>query len=138
MLSAKRIARPDLMPFAILGAVLLAIYSVGATVYVPHIFNTFATRYGVIGAVFAMISALFCVMVVTVARRPPAARSPTSSTASGGARSRPRTRCGASGTRSLPRRAHAGTPCGRRSTSAVAGATATELSRLRSHVGRLR
>ncbi|HWM10709.1 MAG TPA: hypothetical protein VNO82_15250 [Solirubrobacteraceae bacterium] len=67
VLSAKRIARPDLMPFAVLGAVLLAIYSVGATVYVPHLFNTFATRYGVIGAVFAMISALFCVMVVIVA-----------------------------------------------------------------------
>ena len=42
------------------------IYSVGATVYVPHLFNTYATRYGVIGAVFAMISALFCVMVVLV------------------------------------------------------------------------
>ena len=34
--------------------------------YVPHLFNTYATRYGVIGAVFAMISALFCVMVVLV------------------------------------------------------------------------
>ena len=46
--------------------VLLAIYSVGATVYVPRLFNTYATRYGVIGAVFAMISAFFCVMVVLV------------------------------------------------------------------------
>ena len=45
---------------------LLAAYSVGATVYVPHLFDTYATRYGVIGAVFAMISALFCVMVVVV------------------------------------------------------------------------
>jgi type VI protein secretion system component VasK len=35
-------------------------------VYVPHLFSTYATRYGVIGAVFAMISALFCVMVVVV------------------------------------------------------------------------
>jgi uncharacterized BrkB/YihY/UPF0761 family membrane protein len=66
MLSAKRIAAWDLIPFGILGAMLLALYSVGATVYVPHLFNTFATRYGVIGAVFAMISALFCVMVVVV------------------------------------------------------------------------
>ena len=49
-----------------LGSVLLAVYSVGATVYVPHLFSTYATRYGVIGAVFAMISALFCVMVVIV------------------------------------------------------------------------
>ena len=45
---------------------LLALYSVAATVYVPRLFNTYATRYGVIGAVFAMISALFCVMVVLV------------------------------------------------------------------------
>jgi uncharacterized BrkB/YihY/UPF0761 family membrane protein len=66
VLSAKRIARPNLLPFGILGAVLLAIYSVGATVYVPHLFSSYATRYGVIGAVFAMISALFCVMVVVV------------------------------------------------------------------------
>ena len=66
VLSAKRIARRDLVPFAVVGAVLLAVYSVGAAVYVPHLFSTYATRYGVIGAVFAMISALFCVMVVVV------------------------------------------------------------------------
>ena len=67
ILSARRIARPDLRPFALLGAGLLALYSVGAAVYVPNLFSTYATRYGVIGAVFAMISALFCVMVVWVA-----------------------------------------------------------------------
>jgi uncharacterized BrkB/YihY/UPF0761 family membrane protein len=67
ILSARRIARPDLRPFAVLGAGLLALYSVGAAVYVPRLFSTYATRYGVIGAVFAMISALFCVMVVWVA-----------------------------------------------------------------------
>ena len=66
VLSAKRIARQDLLPFGILGAVLLAACSVGATVYVPHLFDTYATRYGVIGAVFAMISVLFCLMVVVV------------------------------------------------------------------------
>jgi uncharacterized BrkB/YihY/UPF0761 family membrane protein len=66
VLSAKRIERQDLLPFGILGAALLALYSVGATVYVPHLFNSYATRYGVIGAVFAMISALFAVMVVVV------------------------------------------------------------------------
>ena len=32
----------------------------------PHLFSSYATRCGVIGAVFAMISALFCVMVVVV------------------------------------------------------------------------
>jgi uncharacterized BrkB/YihY/UPF0761 family membrane protein len=66
VLSAKRIERQDLLPFGILGAALLALYSVGATVYVPHLFSSYATRYGVIGAVFAMISAFFAVMVVVV------------------------------------------------------------------------
>jgi uncharacterized BrkB/YihY/UPF0761 family membrane protein len=67
VLSAKRIARRDLLPFAVIGAVAGAIYSVGANVYVPHLFSTYATRYGVIGAVFALISALFCIMVVITA-----------------------------------------------------------------------
>jgi uncharacterized BrkB/YihY/UPF0761 family membrane protein len=66
VLSAKRIGRQDLLPFGIVGAAALAIYSVGAAVYVPHLFDTYATRYGVIGAVFAMISTLFCIMVVLV------------------------------------------------------------------------
>jgi uncharacterized BrkB/YihY/UPF0761 family membrane protein len=66
ILSAKRIAPRDLVPFGILGAALLALYAVGAAVYAPHLFTTYATRYGVIGAVFAMISAFFCVMVVLV------------------------------------------------------------------------
>jgi uncharacterized BrkB/YihY/UPF0761 family membrane protein len=66
VLSAKRIAGADLVPFAVIGSVLLAACSVGATVYVPHLFDTYATRYGVIGAVFAMISGFFCVMVVVV------------------------------------------------------------------------
>ncbi len=67
VLSAKRIERKDLVPFGIVGAVLLAVYSVGAAVYVPHLFSVYTTRYGVIGAVFAIISALFAVMVVVVA-----------------------------------------------------------------------
>jgi uncharacterized BrkB/YihY/UPF0761 family membrane protein len=66
VLSAKRIERHDLLPFGIVGAAALAIYSVGAAVYVPHLFSTYTTRYGVIGAVFAMISTLFCVMVAVV------------------------------------------------------------------------
>ena len=66
LLTARRITRQDLLPFGIVGAVLLALYSVGAAVYVPSMFNTFTTRYGVIGAVFAMISTFFCIMVVTV------------------------------------------------------------------------
>jgi uncharacterized BrkB/YihY/UPF0761 family membrane protein len=67
VLSAKRIGRQDLLPFGIVGSALIAVYSVGAAVYVPHLFSTYATRYGVIGAVFAMISALFLAMVTVVA-----------------------------------------------------------------------
>lgn len=66
LMTAKRLSLREFAPTAMLGAVLMAIYSVGAAVYVPHLFSTYATRYGVIGAVFAMISALFCVMVVLV------------------------------------------------------------------------
>jgi uncharacterized BrkB/YihY/UPF0761 family membrane protein len=67
ILTAKRIDWRTLAPFGVVGALLLAVYSTGAAVYVPHLFSSYATRYGVIGAVFAMISALFCVMVVLVA-----------------------------------------------------------------------
>jgi uncharacterized BrkB/YihY/UPF0761 family membrane protein len=67
LLSAKRITRTRLAPFSILGAVLWAIYLTGAAVYLPHLFSSYASRYGVIGAVLAMISALFALMVVLVA-----------------------------------------------------------------------
>ena len=67
VLSAKRIPLRDLAPFGIIAAIATSIYSVGANVYVPGLFSTYATRYGVIGAVFALISTLFCVMVVIVA-----------------------------------------------------------------------
>ena len=66
MLTAQRLERRRLVPFGVVGAALLAVYSVGAAVYVPHLFDTYSTRYGVIGAVFAIISALFCMMVVVV------------------------------------------------------------------------
>jgi membrane protein len=67
VLSAKRIDWKELLPFGLIGAVLTALYSVGASVYVPHLFSTYATRYGVIGAVFAIISTLFCIMLIVVA-----------------------------------------------------------------------
>ncbi len=66
VLSAHRIAWKSLLPFASMGAALLAIYLTAAAVYMPHLFSSYATRYGAIGAVLAMISALFCVMVVVV------------------------------------------------------------------------
>ena len=67
ILSAGRIAYRALLPFAAVGSVATAVYGVGANVYLPHLFSTYATRYGAIGAVFALISALFCVMLIVVA-----------------------------------------------------------------------
>ena len=67
ILSGKRISRPDLLPFGVTAAVLTVAYSVGATIYMPRLFNSSASRYGVVGAAFAMISALFAAMLVMVA-----------------------------------------------------------------------
>ena len=76
--SAQRIARQHLLPFAIIGSALLAVYSVAAAVYAPHLFSSYATRYG---AAVAMISALFRDTVIdprhqqaTPDRPPPARR----------------------------------------------------------------
>jgi uncharacterized BrkB/YihY/UPF0761 family membrane protein len=66
ILSAKRIDWRDLLPFGAIASILTALYSIGAAVYVPHLFNSYANRYGVIGVVFAMISSLFCFMVILV------------------------------------------------------------------------
>ncbi|MGW2831799.1 YhjD/YihY/BrkB family envelope integrity protein [Streptomyces sp. NPDC001286] len=67
LLSAKRISLLRLLPFGIIATTLTALYSVGANVYLPRLFNSYAERYGAVGAVFAMISALFALMVVVVA-----------------------------------------------------------------------
>ncbi|MEV7730232.1 YhjD/YihY/BrkB family envelope integrity protein [Streptomyces sp. NPDC087917] len=66
ILSAKRLAWRELVPFGVLAAVLAACYSVGASIYLPHLFNSYATSYGALGAVFALISALFGAMLVLV------------------------------------------------------------------------
>lgn len=67
VLSAKRITMRSLAPFAVVAGLALAAYYAGAAVYVPHLFSSYASRYGAIGAVFAMISALFGFMVALVA-----------------------------------------------------------------------
>ncbi|WP_268253283.1 YihY/virulence factor BrkB family protein [Streptomyces subrutilus] len=66
ILSAKRLSRTELLPFGVLAAVLAACYSVGASIYLPHLFDSYATAYGAVGAVFALISALFGAMLVVV------------------------------------------------------------------------
>ena len=81
-----------------IAALASAVYSVGADVYVPKMFSTYATRYGVIGAVFALISTLFCVMVIIVGASAAGREVRTSSGASAAGSGRPTTRSGASGT----------------------------------------
>ena len=66
ILSAKRIRWRDLIPFGVVASILLALYGIGASIYVPRLLETYAARYGVIGVVFAIISALFAVMIVIV------------------------------------------------------------------------
>ncbi|MET9617437.1 YhjD/YihY/BrkB family envelope integrity protein [Kitasatospora indigofera] len=67
ILSARRIPRRLLLPFGIVASVLTAAYSMGASLYLPRLFNSYATRYGSLGAVLALISALFGAMLVIVA-----------------------------------------------------------------------
>jgi uncharacterized BrkB/YihY/UPF0761 family membrane protein len=67
LLSAKRVPSAELIPFGVTGAALISVYSWGATLYLPRLFNSYADRYGVVGAVFAMLSALFAAMLVIVA-----------------------------------------------------------------------
>jgi uncharacterized BrkB/YihY/UPF0761 family membrane protein len=66
VLSAHRIAWRDLVPLGVIASAAGTVYAVGATIYVPHQFSSYATRYGVIGAVLAMISTLFCVAIILV------------------------------------------------------------------------
>src|SRR6202044_2707401 len=66
ILSARRLGSRQLLPFGILVSVLVAICLICAAIYLPRLFSSYATRYGVIGAVLAMISALFILMVVIV------------------------------------------------------------------------
>jgi len=66
LLSARRVSSADLVPFAILVAAGLAVYGVVSDAWIPRLFNTYAARYGVIGATFAIISALFGAMFVVV------------------------------------------------------------------------
>nr|WP_261340680.1 YhjD/YihY/BrkB family envelope integrity protein [Streptomyces griseochromogenes] len=66
VLSGRRIAWRDLVPFGVAAAVVTTVYSAATTLYLPHLFNTSAARYGVVGAVFALISALFGFMLAVV------------------------------------------------------------------------
>lgn len=67
ILSARRLGRKQLLPFGVLVSVLVAIALICGAIYLPRLFSSYASRYGVIGAVLAMISALFILMLVIVA-----------------------------------------------------------------------
>ena len=69
------------------------IYGVVSDVWIPRLFNTYAARYGVIGATFAIISALFGAMFVVVVMTRSGARSPRSWTGCAAASGRRRTPC---------------------------------------------
>ncbi|WP_439678321.1 hypothetical protein [Embleya sp. MST-111070] len=67
ILSAKRLAPATLLPFAVSAAVVIAAYSVVATVYLPRLFDSYVSRHGAAGAVFGMATLLFGAMLVLVA-----------------------------------------------------------------------
>jgi membrane protein len=67
LLSNRRITRHQLLPAAILVAAVSALLAIGGDIYVPRLFNSYASRYGAVGAVFALISWLFVLMVGLVA-----------------------------------------------------------------------
>jgi membrane protein len=56
----------ELLPAAILIVALAAVLGVAGDIYVPRLFNSYASRYGAVGAVFALISWLFVLMVALV------------------------------------------------------------------------
>lgn len=67
LLSNRRITRHELLPAAILVAAVAAVLAFAGDIYVPRLFNSYAGRYGAVGAVFALISWLFVLMVGLVA-----------------------------------------------------------------------
>ncbi|WP_236653250.1 YihY/virulence factor BrkB family protein [Streptacidiphilus melanogenes] len=66
LLTARRRPWRDMIPFGVIGGLLSALYAVGSAVYLPRLFSSYATRYGPLGAVFALIAALFGAMLTLV------------------------------------------------------------------------
>lgn len=66
VLSAKRLPWRGLLPFGLIAAILTCGYVICATIYLPRLFDSYVARYGPVGAVFAMITALFGTMLVLV------------------------------------------------------------------------
>jgi membrane protein len=66
LLTDGRVSRRELLPAAILIVALGGILGIAGDIYVPRLFNSYASRYGAVGAVFALISWLFVLMVALV------------------------------------------------------------------------
>jgi membrane protein len=66
LLTGRRVSTRELLPAAILIVVLGGILGIAGDIYVPRLFNSYASRYGAVGAVFALISWLFVLMVALV------------------------------------------------------------------------
>jgi membrane protein len=66
LLTNRRVSMHELLPAAILIVALAAVLGVAGDIYVPRLFNSYASRYGAVGAVFALISWLFVLMVALV------------------------------------------------------------------------
>jgi membrane protein len=62
-LSNRRITKRELLPAALLVAAVALALGIAGDIYVPRLFNSYASRYGAVGAVFALISWLFVLMV---------------------------------------------------------------------------
>ena len=67
VLTNRRVSTRQLLPGAILLVGLAVVVGIGGDIYVPRLFNSYASRYGALGAVFALISWLFVDAVVLVA-----------------------------------------------------------------------
>jgi membrane protein len=67
VLTRRRVPRRPLVPGAVLTLSALTLYGIASNIYVPELFNSYASRYGAIGVTFALISWLFGVMVCIVA-----------------------------------------------------------------------
>jgi uncharacterized BrkB/YihY/UPF0761 family membrane protein len=66
LLTDRRVTTHQLMPGAILIVIVGTLVAIGGDIYVPRLFNSYASRYGSVGAVFALISWLFVGSVALV------------------------------------------------------------------------
>ena len=67
VLTARRLTWQHFVPGALTGTAGSALFAIGSAIYVPHLFNSYATRFGAIGVSFALVSWLFGLMVLQVA-----------------------------------------------------------------------